>query len=85
MNKRLEELIQRVPQWPPHEQEQAVAALEQIEELAVWERNLNAEDRAKLKDLREMIRKSIAEGGDYTPDDVDAMINEMAARSAKVG
>jgi hypothetical protein len=37
----------------------------------------------KLKALREMVEKSIAEGGDYSPDDIDAMIDEMAARSAK--
>ena len=33
--------------------------------------------------LREMIDKSIAGGGDYSPDDIDAMIDEMAARSTK--
>jgi hypothetical protein len=37
---------------------------------------LSPEDEAKLSALREMIEKSIAEGGDYSPDDIDAMIEE---------
>jgi hypothetical protein len=32
-----------------------------------------------------MVRNSIAEGGDYSPDDIDAMIDEMAARSVQAG
>jgi hypothetical protein len=84
MNKRLEELLERVAQWPPGAQEDAASVLADIEDRIVEPGELSAEDQVKLKALREMIDKSIAEGGDYSPDDIDAMIDEMAARSAKV-
>jgi len=83
MNKRLEELLERVPQWPEGAQQDAVAVLADIEGRIVQTGELSAEDQLKLTALREMIDKSIAEGGDYSPDDIDAMIDEMAARSAK--
>lgn len=83
MNKRLEEILQRVADWPAGAQEDAASVLADIEERVVAPGELSAEDQVKLKALREMIDKSIAEGGDYSPDDIDAMIDEMAARSAK--
>ena len=83
MNKRLEELLERVSQWPPGAQEDAASVLADIEDRIVEPGELSAEDQVKLKALREMIDKSIAEGGDYSPDDIDAMIDEMAVRSAK--
>jgi polyhydroxyalkanoate synthesis regulator phasin len=83
MNKRLEELLKRVAGWPNGAQEEAASALADIEDRIVEPGEMSAEDQVKLKALREMIDKSIAEGGDYSPDDIDAMIDEMAARSAK--
>jgi hypothetical protein len=83
MNKRLEDILQRVAQWPAGAQEDAASVLADIEDRIVEPSRLSAEDQAKLKALREMIQNSIAQGGDYSPDDVDAMIDEMAARSAK--
>ena len=83
MNKRLEELLERVAGWPSGAQEEAASVLADIEGRIIEPGELSAEDQAKLKALREMIDKSIAEGGDYSPDDIDAMIDEMAARSAK--
>ena len=83
MDKRLEELLERVAQWPPGAQEEAASVLAVIEERIVEPGELSAEDQVKLKALREMIDKSIAEGGDYSPDDIDAMIDEMVERSAK--
>jgi hypothetical protein len=75
--------LERVADWPEGAQQDAALALKDIEERLAWERKLSAEDRAKLAALREMVRNSIAEGGDNSPDDVDAMIDEMAARSAQ--
>jgi hypothetical protein len=83
MNKRLEQILERVPEWPPEAQEDAAFALAEIEGRIVEPGELSPEDQVKLKALREMIQKSIAEGGDSSPDDIDAMIDEMAARSAK--
>ena len=81
MNKRLEELLERVAQWPPAAQKHAAHALADIEDRIVEAGELSAEDQIKLKALREMIDKSIAEGGDYSPDDIDAMIDDLVARS----
>jgi hypothetical protein len=83
MNKQLEELLERVAHWPEGAQEDAAVALKDIEERLAWERKLSPEDQSKLAVLREMVRNSIAEGGDNSPDDVDAMIDEMAARSVQ--
>ena len=77
MNKRLEELLERVAQWPPGAQEDAVATLEGIEASVIANSGLTVEEQqAKLAALREMIHKSIERGGSYTPDDIDAMIDE---------
>jgi hypothetical protein len=83
MNKRLEELLERVQNWPTGAQEDAAAVLSDIEGRLAAPDELSAEDQVKLRALREMIDKSIAGGGDYSPDDIDAMIDEMAARSTK--
>ena len=86
MNKRLEELLERLASWPPDAQEDAIASLESIE----MTMNLNAglspaEQEAKLVALREMIHRSIARGGSYTPDDIDAMIDERFGDSRAQG
>ena len=85
MNKRLEELLEQVPHWPPGAQERAASALAGIEETIVDLNKLSPEDQQKLKALREMVEKSIAEGGDYSPDDIDAMIDELVAKSPYKG
>lgn len=85
MNKRLEELLERVPSWPPDQQEDAVAALEGIEESIIDPDKLSPEDQQKLKALREMVEKSIAEGGDYSDEDIGAMIDELVAKSPHKG
>jgi hypothetical protein len=76
MNKRLEQILERVSDWPPGAQEDAAFVLAEIEGRIVDSGELTPEDQTKLKALREMIEKSIAEGGDYSPDDIDAMIDE---------
>ena len=77
MNKRLEELLERLATWPPDAQEEAIASLESIEATANLNAGLSAaEQEAKLAALREMIHRSIERGGNYTPDDIDAMIEE---------
>ena len=76
MNKRLEELLERVATWPPEAQEDAVAALESIEATANANSGLSLEEQeAKLASLREMLRKSIEEGGSYTDEEVGASIS----------
>jgi hypothetical protein len=81
MNKRLEGLLERVAQWPPEAQERAASVLADIEDRIVEPGELSAEDAVKLKALRELIDKSIAEGGDYSPDEIDAMIDDLVAKS----
>jgi ParD-like antitoxin of type II ParDE toxin-antitoxin system len=82
MNKRLEELLQRVAQWPPGAQEDAVLTLESIEGRVAEESKLSIEEReARLAELREMLCSSIERGGNHTPEDIDAMIDERFARS----
>ena len=67
MNKRLEELLERVASWPPGAQEDAIATLEGIEATVNANKGLSPEEQeAKLAALREMLRKSIEEGGSYT-------------------
>jgi ParD-like antitoxin of type II ParDE toxin-antitoxin system len=82
MNKRLEELLQRVAQWPPGAQEDAVLTLESIEGRVAEQSKLSIEEReARLAELREMLCNSIERGGNHTPEDIDAMIDERFARS----
>jgi hypothetical protein len=81
MNKRLEQLLGRVGSWPPGAQEDAATILADIEGRIVEPGELSAEDQVKLKALREMIDKSIAEGGDYSDDDIGVMIDELVAKS----
>ena len=77
MNKRLEELLERVAQWPSGAQEDAVATLEAIEASVIANQGLTMEEQeAKLAALREMIHRSIERGGSYTSDDIDATIDE---------
>jgi hypothetical protein len=86
MNKRLEELLEQVPHWPPGAQDRAVSALAGIEEAIVVDpEKLSPEDQQKLKALREMVEKSIAEGGDYSDEDIGTMIDEMVERSPYKG
>jgi hypothetical protein len=81
MNKRLEQILERVPDWPPEAQEDAAFMLAEIEGRIVDPGELSPEDQKKLKALREMIESAIAEGGDYSDADIEAMINELAAKS----
>jgi len=76
MNKRLEELLERVATWPSDAQEDAVAALESIEAVTNANSGLSLEEQeAKLASLRDMLRKSIEEGGSYTDEEVGASIS----------
>ena len=76
MSKRLEELLQRVAQWPPGAQEDAICTLEGIEAGVIANSGLSAEEReAKLASLRQMIHDSIERGGDFTDEDVAAGIS----------
>jgi hypothetical protein len=86
MNKRLEELLGRVADWPAGAQEDAAATLEFIEASVNADRKLSLEEQeAKLESLREMLRQSIARGGDYSPDDIDLMIEERFGDSRVQG
>jgi len=86
MNKRLEQLLERVAQWPPGAQEDAVTTLEYIEASVNADKKLSLEEQeAKLESLREMLRQSIARGGDYSPDDIDLMIEERFGDSRVQG
>ena len=82
MNKRLEELLERVAGWPAGAQEDAASVLADIEDRIVEPGELSDEDQVKLKALREMIDRSIAEGGDYSDDDISVMIGELVAKSS---
>ena len=75
MNKRLEELLERVSRWPERAQEDAVLALKDIEERVVWESKLSADDRTKLLALRQTIQDSISRGGSYTEEEVEASVS----------
>lgn len=86
MNKRLAELLECVGSWPQDAQEDAVAALESIEAGVLANSGLSPEEQeAKLMALREMLSRSIARGGDYSPDDIDAMIDERFGKSRAQG
>lgn len=76
MNKRLEELLEQVPHWPPDFQEDAVAALEGIAATLVENASLTPrEQEAKVASLRETLRKSIERGGSHTDEDVEASVS----------
>jgi hypothetical protein len=75
MNKRLEEILQRVAQWPPGAQEDAAFVLADIEDRIVEPGELSAEDQAKLTALREMINKSIERGGSFTDEEIETSID----------
>jgi|GEM_PF-6059859 len=86
MNKRLEQLLGRVAEWPSGAQEDAAATLEFIEASVNADKRLSLEEQeAKLESLREMLRQSIARGGDYSPDDIDVMIEERFGDSRVQG
>jgi hypothetical protein len=86
MNKRLADLLERVESWPPGAQEDAVATLEGIESSVNANAGLTPEEQeAKLNALREMLRRSIAEGGSYTDDEVEAMIEARFGDSRAQG
>ncbi len=74
MDKRLEELIQRVKRWPAAAREEAIMALTEIDERIADTDELSPEDQEKLTALREMIDKSIAEGGDFSDEDIEENI-----------
>jgi hypothetical protein len=82
MNKRLEELLERAAAWPPDAQEEVVLTLEGIEARVLANSGLSIEEQeAKLAALREMIQNSIARGGSYTDEEVEASISaELDAR-----
>jgi hypothetical protein len=75
MNKKLEALMERVSTWPEDVQDEAADALAAIEEKHLGERALTPEEEAKLAALRETIARSIAEGGSYTDEEVEASIS----------
>jgi hypothetical protein len=76
MNKRLEELLERIATWPPAAQEDAIATLEGIEASMNANSGLSLEEQeAKLASLRDMLRKSIEEGGSYSDEEVGASIS----------
>ena len=81
MNKRLEKLLERVPDWPEGAQEDAAAILADIEDRIVEPGKFSAEDQLKLKALCQMVENSIAEGGDYSDADIGTMIDELVAKS----
>jgi len=86
MNKRLEELLERVASWPPGAQENAAATLEGIEATVNANKGLPQEEQeAKLTAVREMLRQSIARGGSYSPEDIDAMVEERFGDSQAQG
>jgi hypothetical protein len=86
MNKRLEELLKRVASWPPGAREDAIATLEGIEASVIANSGLTREEQeAKQASLRDMLRKSIEGGGDFSPDDIDAMIEERFGESRAQG
>jgi hypothetical protein len=85
MNKRLEKLLERVPDWPEGAQEDAAAILADIEDRIVEPGELSAEDQLKLKALRQTVENSIAEGGDYSDADIGTMIDELVAKSSFKG
>lgn len=74
MDKRLEELIARVRTWPAAAQDEAIMALTEIDGRIVDTAQLSPEDQQKLAALREMMTKSIAEGGDYSDEDIEESI-----------
>ena len=57
MNKRLENLLDRIPTWPQEAQDEAATVLADIEEKVRILRSLSPEDQAKLAALREMINR----------------------------
>lgn len=76
MNKRLQELLERVAQWPPEAQEDAALTLEGIEARVIANSRLSPEEQeAKLAALREMINNSINRGGSYSDEEVGADIS----------
>jgi signal recognition particle GTPase len=81
MNKRLESLLDRIPTWPPEAQDDAAAALGDIEEKVRVLASLTPEERTKLAMLRETIDRSIAQGGSYTDDDIAAFIEQVHAEA----
>jgi hypothetical protein len=82
MNKRLEELLERVAHWPPGAQEDVIATIERIEATLIANSGLTPQEQeAKLAGLRAMVRKSIEKGASYTDEEVGAMIEEQMAKS----
>jgi hypothetical protein len=74
MNKRFENLLDRIGTWPQEAQDDAAMALADIEEKVRVLRSLSPEQRNKLDALRETINRSIEEGGSYSDEDVEAAI-----------
>ena len=74
MNKRLEEILQRVGGWPAGAQEDAASLLADIEERVTAPGELSAEDQVRLTTLREMVNRSIERGGSFTDEAAEASI-----------
>lgn len=74
MNKRVENLLDRIPTWPEEAQDWAAMALAEVEEKVRILQSLTPEERAKLDALRETVNRSIEEGGSYTDEEVEASI-----------
>jgi uncharacterized protein YcaQ len=81
MNKKLEALMERVSTWPEAVQDEAAEVLAAIEEKHLGSRPLTPEEEAKLAALRETIERSIAGGGSYTDEEVEAYIEQVHARA----
>jgi len=76
MNKRLEQILERVAEWPPDAQEDLLATFEGIEMRGLENSTLSAEEReAKLSALRQTIHDSIERGGSHTDQAVGASIS----------
>ena len=79
MNKRLENLIDRIPTWPQEAQDWAASALAEVEEKVRILQSLTPEERAKLEVLRETIDRSIEQGGSHSDEEVAAYIEQVHA------
>ena len=79
MKKRLETLIDRIPTWPQEAQDWAALALAEVEEKVRVLQSLTSEQRTKLEALREIINRSIEQGGSCTDQEVAAYIEQVHA------
>jgi hypothetical protein len=85
MNKRLENLLDRIPTWPQEAQDEAAIVLADIEEKIRVLRSLSPEDQAKLAALQQEINQAIERGGSYTDEEVAAYIEQIHADAEQKG